>query len=291
MSKKNENIEHLIPEQPENNQEQHVSDNSEAPQQFSQPLKPEVMDIHAHHLHKAPGEKAWHYFFEFLMLFLAVFCGFLAEYRLEHRIERDKEKEFIAAAIREMKSDLLYIEYFEVDSNRCKNLDTLAVLLLSKDRSQQTIIKMYRFFMYYQEPAGRVNFKRSTLTQLNNAGNMRLIRNSAVVDSLSGWDGSISNSIEVLNLFNKQFYDNQRLGYKVFDARYFIDSDKWPGVEEQYPEKNEICLLNNDERLLHELGAYINVQAITLLYYHRCIYLHKLYTTRLIDFFEKEYDL
>jgi hypothetical protein len=25
------------------------------------------------------------------MLFLAVFCGFLAEYQLEHKIERDRE--------------------------------------------------------------------------------------------------------------------------------------------------------------------------------------------------------
>jgi hypothetical protein len=55
------------------------------------------MEVH-HHSHLASGEthtsrKKWtHYFWEFLMLFLAVFCGFLAEYQLEHKIERDKEK-------------------------------------------------------------------------------------------------------------------------------------------------------------------------------------------------------
>ena len=41
--------------------------------------KIENMETHAHHLHHAPGKKIWHYFFEFLMLFLAVFCGFIAE--------------------------------------------------------------------------------------------------------------------------------------------------------------------------------------------------------------------
>jgi len=40
------------------------------------------METHAHHLHKAPGKKWTHYLFEFFMLFLAVFCGFLAENRL-----------------------------------------------------------------------------------------------------------------------------------------------------------------------------------------------------------------
>jgi hypothetical protein len=45
------------------------------------------MEVHAHsHSH---GKKSWRsYFWEFLMLFLAVFCGFLAEYQLEHKIEK-----------------------------------------------------------------------------------------------------------------------------------------------------------------------------------------------------------
>ena len=37
------------------------------------------METHAQELHKAPGRGWKHYFFEFFMLFLAVFCGFLAE--------------------------------------------------------------------------------------------------------------------------------------------------------------------------------------------------------------------
>ena len=47
------------------------------------------MEVH-HHAHTA--RKKWtHYFWEFLMLFLAVFCGFLAEYQLEHTIEHNRE--------------------------------------------------------------------------------------------------------------------------------------------------------------------------------------------------------
>ena len=46
------------------------------------------MDVH-YHSHNA--RKKWlHYFWEFLMLFFAVFCGFLAEYALEHKIEKDR---------------------------------------------------------------------------------------------------------------------------------------------------------------------------------------------------------
>jgi len=38
------------------------------------------MEVHAHTHIPTSREKKWtHYFWEFLMLFLAVFCGFLAE--------------------------------------------------------------------------------------------------------------------------------------------------------------------------------------------------------------------
>ena len=68
------------------------------------------MEVH-HHSHLASGEthtsrKKWtHYFWEFLMLFLAVFCGFLAEYQLEHKIERDRAKELASSFYEELKGD------------------------------------------------------------------------------------------------------------------------------------------------------------------------------------------
>ncbi len=69
------------------------------------------MEVH-HHAH-TPGSdshrglrKKWsHYFWEFLMLFLAVFCGFLAEYQLEHKIERDREKVYIKNMYKDLKAD------------------------------------------------------------------------------------------------------------------------------------------------------------------------------------------
>ena len=51
------------------------------------------MEVHAH-THTA--RKKWtHYFWEFLMLFIAVFCGFLAENQREHMVEHQREKQFM----------------------------------------------------------------------------------------------------------------------------------------------------------------------------------------------------
>ena len=52
------------------------------------------MEVHQHAHHG--GKKNWKsYFWEFLMLFLAVFCGFLAEYKLEHIVEHQKGIQYI----------------------------------------------------------------------------------------------------------------------------------------------------------------------------------------------------
>ena len=52
------------------------------------------------------ARKKWtHYFWEFLMLFLAVFCGFLAENQLEHKIENNREKQYMGQLIEDLKID------------------------------------------------------------------------------------------------------------------------------------------------------------------------------------------
>ena len=61
------------------------------------------MEVHAHT--HTPRKKWTHYFWEFLMLFLAVFCGFLAEYQLEHKIEKDRERKFMRLLVQDLQSD------------------------------------------------------------------------------------------------------------------------------------------------------------------------------------------
>ena len=48
------------------------------------------MEVHAHS--HTPRKKWTHYLWEFIMLFLAVFCGFLAENQREHYVENNTGK-------------------------------------------------------------------------------------------------------------------------------------------------------------------------------------------------------
>src|SRR5262245_40138922 len=61
------------------------------------------MEVH-HHSHTQ--RKKWtHYFWEFLMLFLAVFCGFLAENQREHMVEHTREKQYMQSMLVDLAAD------------------------------------------------------------------------------------------------------------------------------------------------------------------------------------------
>ena len=68
------------------------------------------MEVHSHT--HTPRKKWTHYFWEFLMLFLAVLCGFFAEYQLEHKIEKDRAGQFLQSMLVDVRTNI-------------KNLDSL----------------------------------------------------------------------------------------------------------------------------------------------------------------------
>src|SRR5204862_11263 len=73
------------------------------------------MEVHAH-THTA--RKKWtHYLWEFLMLFLAVFCGFLAENQREHMIEHQREKILITEVVEDLITDYPFPNDVSIDLN------------------------------------------------------------------------------------------------------------------------------------------------------------------------------
>ena len=80
------------------------------------------MEVH-HHAHSSHGKKNWKsYFWEFIMLFLAVFCGFLAEYQLEHLIEKEREKQLAKSFYQELKGDSVAIKITILMASTLSNL-------------------------------------------------------------------------------------------------------------------------------------------------------------------------
>ncbi len=146
------------------------------------------MEVH-HHSHTS--RKKWtHYFWEFLMLFLAVFCGFLAEYQLEHKIERDRGKQYIISFFEDLKYDTSHLtavinNYKEKEKNLSiisKCYDSLLAKLPCKD----CVSKLYNGSRGFFE----LRTSDRTMQQLKNAGGLRLLK-SADADSIIVYDNLI----------------------------------------------------------------------------------------------------
>lgn len=71
------------------------------------------------------------------MLFLAVFCGFLAEYQLEHKIEKDRERKYIHTFIEDLKTDTANIHrgVFTVPKTKSERMDSLMLYLVVRLRT------------------------------------------------------------------------------------------------------------------------------------------------------------
>lgn len=76
------------------------------------------------------------YFKEFFMLFLSVFCGFLAENYRESLSSEKIEKEYILSLIEDLKTDTTNLkEYISFRKEKSVLMDSLAGMILSKERN------------------------------------------------------------------------------------------------------------------------------------------------------------
>jgi hypothetical protein len=147
------------------------------------------MEVH-HHAH-SPRKKWTHYFWEFLMLFLAVFCGFFAEYQLEHKIEKERGKQYILSFSEDLKTDtaqfnLLIKELTEQQSvleNIVSCFDTVTRKANSTECLKAIIINSIGFTDYI--------YTDRTIQQLKYAGGLRLIEDKEIADSIVKYDALV----------------------------------------------------------------------------------------------------
>jgi hypothetical protein len=154
------------------------------------------MEVH-HHAHTS--RKKWtHYFWEFVMLFLAVFCGFLAEYQLEHKIEKDRAKELARSFYDELKGDSVNVSL--KIQNRVKQEQAFDYLMsYFKDSSLTNVSKTFQLnFLYGILFRSLSIFEPRTvvLDQLKNSGSLRYFKNNELQKLIGDLSVAIHNVID-----------------------------------------------------------------------------------------------
>jgi hypothetical protein len=195
------------------------------------------MEVH-HHAHSS--RKRWtHYFWEFLMLFLAVFCGYLAEYQLEHKIEKERGRQYIISFYKDLVSDTAtFTRLINSYTERCVILRTRIPCYDSVSR-EMTNTDCLKTLVFNSLLFPDLIYTDRTLQQLKNAGGLRLLK-PADADSILLYDNLLKayKTVEETVLQETQTGIRSTL-YSLVDNKAFNGDNTQP------------FLFNNDKAILN----------------------------------------
>jgi hypothetical protein len=248
------------------------------------------MEVHAHS--HTERKKWFHYFWEFLMLFLAVTLGFFVENQREHMIEHQREKQYIKSLLFDLKADIVQGDVLkELRIKRIGQLDTLMRLLKSSQLKENTSA------FYYNVVPSQFNGKflphNGALFQLKNAGGLRLIRKANVVDSILHFDVQTQSAVDFENWERERLNDLSAFN-RVVDGSVVEENSTYtyPGGAYNYqrPSRNP-ALLSYNKKDLEQLYNRFNLQKRMHSVAISNLYQLKGTISRLINLLDKEYHL
>src|SRR4030095_11613239 len=213
------------------------------------------MEVHAH---SHTERKKWtHYFWEFLMLFLAVFCGFLAENQREHMVEHQREKQFVKSLIVDIQNDVKLIDQQNAfNKEKIEKADSLIEML-----NDPAAIATHSNELYY---LGRIAqrtvvfaYNDRTIEQMKNSGGFRLIRNKEEVEKIMDYYRLIKRIQSHEEIEGAELDEYKKIAIKIFDSRIFrkMTIDTIISRISGNP-----SLLTNKPAILHELSGMAQYQ-------------------------------
>lgn len=238
--------------------------------------------------------KNWkRYILEFLMLFLAVFLGFLADGYREKLTEKSREKKYIISLIQDVESDIAHLD--QIISNntfRKSYLDSLSRSCFAFNKQDSSLMQLH---FYYPMVLQRPDFfipNDLTMLQLKNAGGMRLIKNDQVVKAILQYDLQKS-----LARNQQEYYENYHntainSGLKIFDHQ------KVRAIWNLRQAKDEVKLsqmnfnlLKNSEVMIPQFGNEIAMYSGIVGYYNMLLEESKNQANSLITNLKSAYEI
>ena len=247
------------------------------------------MEVHAHT--HTPRKKWTHYFWEFLMLFLAVFCGFLAENQREHMVEHQREKTYIKSLITDLKGDTALIRsVISFCITKFNGMDTLAQLLNKDILSNDQEKELYYLNDEYAASIYIMVFNERTIKQLLNSGNLRLVGKQGTSDSIINYYGQFMDVIkgqeEVYNEMSKRLLFSTE---EIFDRsasmiKMNADSSFYQDIRQE-----KMKLITKDKNVLRKHSQMIITARGMLTTYLSMLFEMKKTGENLLAFLEHEY--
>ena len=248
------------------------------------------MEVH-HHAH-AHEKKNWKsYFWEFLMLFFAVFAGFIAENLREHYVEHKREIKYIRSIVEDLSTDTAWMNTYLQDQRfSIEALDSVIFLLkkgTADSFSRRRLYYLARMSIKLSSP-NKINY--NAYDQMRNSGNLRLIREQASVDSISRYYFG-ARDIEQLNetIMQRQAALVEFEG-KIFDGAVFQSMLGFNNFEMKEPAGNP-ALITTDKVLINDFITRAHYLVSANVYSQVYARRQKEAAISLIGYLKKEYQL
>src|SRR4030095_14801641 len=221
------------------------------------------MEVHAHS-HSHGKKNLGTYFWEFLMLFLAVFAGFLAENQREHIIERKRAHQFMQSMLLDVRTNIKNLDSLIVqDELYIKNYDTLTNWLL------QDSAKIDRAAFARKMGAVWVrNFlvRKETYEQMKSSGSLRYVGNIEFLKKMMDYE-RITNFAQYRNQdFEKKYYTELFITaiYKAYDLTCQLNLDTSnhsdPAKMQKLAEHHDVLSGNDAASFRNNMGAALTLR-------------------------------
>jgi hypothetical protein len=260
------------------------------------------MEVH-HHSHSS--RKKWtHYFWEFLMLFLAVFCGFLAENKREHMIEHRRVKESMKEVVENLKYDTVRCRINSAENVEVAlGIDSLRNELKKAIMGQVNGNALYYFTLRYIGDFGQAVFNSSAITELKNSGSLRLIENKKIVAGMADYyERKVFAAKDMMptkeqrdalqktinEFFNLLYMDDYIQSFNNITSTDYENEYNYQYILEYKP---ALQLLNEEPKVLEKLYTQITQFEMQLKKYNFWLYHNEEAAVKLITEIQKEYHL
>lgn len=269
------------------------NDSVSEPSTITNQPQTENMEVHKHPHHLTHKKKWGEYLLEFLMLFLAVFLGFLAENFREHQVEKNRGKQYIESFYEDLKTDTARVSFHTgFDDSKIfilKDLPACYDSILKNMQATSCLLNVIKISSINRPFIWTVR----TLNQLTNAGGFRLLRKEDA-DSIVAYQKAFNNFQDFQSTVFQDAQNNVRATFNQlinFTANAQMFKPKNANLISAFDSSDVKApvLFTNDKALLNR---YFNELEL----YYRVTYNHKGMLlilkdnqTRLIDYFKNKY--
>lgn len=163
-----------------------------------------------------------YYFFEFILIFVAVAAGAWVENLREDFQTRDKENRLMYSLVEDLQMDTTEIgAQIKALKARLSGMDSIVDEIYSKDAKFLDVTKLQRLQYNYVLPVAIVGNNDRTKTQIESIGHDIISNEKIITNVLDYWD--LKKDLSFNNIrYQDYWWESRKLAYQLFDSRYIF---------------------------------------------------------------------